>query len=122
MWARPSTNGTGTERISAPRARLIPAGLTPGRFECGHHFLGDPLELFEHRRLRRADRARKADMLHAGITLLEALQELDELFWGACEPRAQIHVVFHRRHVGSSPAAAPRYRGHLIGGQPRHKA
>src|SRR5215468_10781041 len=97
-------------------------GLPPARLEGRHHLLGYPLELLEHRRLRSADRARKADVLHARVALFKTLPQLDQLRRRAGKPRAEVHIVLDRRHVGSRPTAAPRDRVDLVGGEPGHKA
>src|SRR3984893_948727 len=96
--------------------------LSAGWVECRHDLFGKPLELLEHDRLRRADRVAEADVLHAGVALLEALEPVDELSRRAGEPGARFHEMLDCRDASCRPAAAAGDCCNLIRRQAGHKA
>src|SRR5260370_38919915 len=125
-------NGTDREEFHErgdPGPKLDPGyrlavieSLTAAGLEGGHDLLGNPLDLIEHYGFGRPDRVAEADVLHPRVALFEALEELEQVSRRAGEPGTEIHVVLHRRHADSGPAAPSRERRNLHLGQHRAKA
>src|SRR2546427_9111576 len=113
MTSRPGASGSTTTARLSLTDHLHSRSALPSRPCCAelrHDLLGEPAELLEHHRLRRAHADAHVDVLEPREPGLEVLEVSDELLGRAGEPRARLHVVLDGGDAGGAPAATTRRR------------